>query len=60
MEVVTLSSRSQYVSNSIKTFDFWTLDTTVPHTRLKSRIKEQNFQKIPYSLSMRFEHLIFI
>ena len=57
---MTLSSRSQYVCNSINTFDFWTLDTTVPHTRLQSRIKEQNFQKFPYSLSLRFEHLIFI
>ena len=36
----TLSSRSQYVCNIIKTFDFSTLYTTIPHTLLKSRIKE--------------------
>ena len=36
----TLSSRSQYVCNSIKTFDFSILYTTIPHTLLKSRIKE--------------------
>ena len=35
-----LSSRSQYVCNSMKIFDFSTLDTTIPHTPLKSRIKE--------------------
>jgi hypothetical protein len=36
----TLSSRSQYVCNGIKTFDFSTFYTTIPHTLLKSRIKE--------------------
>jgi hypothetical protein len=36
----TLSSRSQYVCNIIKPFDFSTLYTTTPHTLLKSRIKE--------------------
>jgi hypothetical protein len=36
----TLSSRSQYVCNSIKAFDFSTLCTTITHTLLKSRIKE--------------------
>jgi len=35
----TLSSRSQYVCNSNKTIDFSTY-TTIPHTLLKSRIKE--------------------
>ena len=35
----TLSSRSQYVCNSIKTFDFSTIYTTILHTLLKSRIK---------------------
>ena len=30
----TLSSRSQYVCNSIKTFDFSTLYTTITHTLL--------------------------
>ena len=35
----TLSFRSQYVCNSIKTFDFSTLYNTIPHTLLKSRIK---------------------
>jgi hypothetical protein len=32
--------RSQYVCDSIKTFDFSILYTTIPHTLLKSRIKE--------------------
>ena len=36
----TLSSRSQYVCNSIKAFYFSTLYTTITHTLLKSRIKE--------------------
>jgi hypothetical protein len=36
----TSISRSQYVCNSIKTFDFSTLYTIIPHTLLKSRIKE--------------------
>ena len=36
----TLSSRSQYVCNISKTFDFSTLYTTIPHTLLISRIKE--------------------
>ena len=35
-----LSSRSQYVCYTIKTFDFSTLYTTIQHTLLKSRIKE--------------------
>ena len=35
-----LSSRSQYACNSIKTFDLLTLYTIIPHTQLKSRIKE--------------------
>ena len=35
-----LNSRSQYVYNSLKTFDFSTLYITIPHTLLKSRIKE--------------------
>jgi hypothetical protein len=35
-----LSSRSQYVCNSIKAIDFSTLYTTITHTLLKSRIKE--------------------
>ena len=35
-----LSSRSHYVCNSIKAFDFSTLYTTIPHTLLKSRNKE--------------------
>jgi len=37
----TLSSRSQYVCNNIKTFDFSTLYTTIPHILLKSRIKKK-------------------
>jgi hypothetical protein len=37
---LNLSSRSQDVCNSIKTFDFTTLYTTIPHTLIKSRIKE--------------------
>ena len=36
----TLSYRSQYVCNIIKTFDFSTLYTTIPHTLLTSRIKK--------------------
>ena len=36
----TLSSRSQYICNSIKIFDFSTLYTTITHTLLTSRIKE--------------------
>jgi hypothetical protein len=36
----TLNSRSRYVCNSIKTFDFSTLLTTIPHTQLTSRTKE--------------------
>jgi hypothetical protein len=36
----TLSSRSQYVNNSMNTFVLYTLYTTNPHTLLKSRIKE--------------------
>ena len=36
----TLSSRSQYVGNCSKTFDFSTLYTTISHMLLKSRIKE--------------------
>jgi hypothetical protein len=34
----TLSSRSQYICNSIKTFDF---STTIPHTLLKFRVASQ-------------------
>jgi len=34
------SSRSQYFCNSIKTFDFSTLYTTIPQAQLKSRHKE--------------------
>jgi hypothetical protein len=36
----TLSSRSQYVCNSIKTFDFSTLYTTIPYAQQKSITKE--------------------
>ena len=36
----TLSSRSQYVCNIIKTFYFSTLYTTFPHMLLKFRIRE--------------------
>jgi len=36
----SLAEESQYVCNNIKTIDFSTLHTTIPHTRLKSRIKE--------------------
>ena len=36
----TLSSRSQYVCSSIKTFDLSTFYTTIPHTLLKHRNKE--------------------
>ena len=36
----TLSSRSQCVCNSITTFDFSTLYTTIPHTVQNSRNKE--------------------
>ena len=35
-------SRSQYICNSIKAFDFSTLYTTITHTLLKSKIKELN------------------
>ena len=40
MWTLHLSSRSQYVCNSIKTFDFSTLYTTISHTLLKSRITD--------------------
>ena len=36
----TLNSKSQYACNSIKTFDFFTVYTTIPHTLLKCRIKQ--------------------
>ena len=36
----TLNSRSQFVCNSIKPFDFSTFYITIPHKLLKSRIKE--------------------
>jgi hypothetical protein len=43
----TLSSRSQYVCNSIKTFDFSTLYTAIRHTLLKSRIKKNDSALFP-------------
>ena len=36
----SLAEESQYVCNNIKTFEFSTLHITIPHTRLKSNIKE--------------------
>ena len=36
----TLFSRSPYVCNSFKTFDFSTLHIKIPHAQLKSRNKE--------------------
>ena len=35
----TLSSTSEYVCNSIKTFDFSTLYTTIPHAKLNLDLK---------------------
>jgi hypothetical protein len=36
----TLSSTSQYVGSRITTFNYSTLYTTIPHSQLKSRLKE--------------------
>jgi hypothetical protein len=40
MEVDNLKSRSFSQLSSIKTFDFPTLYTTLPHDKLKTRLKE--------------------
>jgi len=39
-DLLKISFRSQYVCNSIKTFGFSILYTTIPHEHLKSRNKE--------------------
>merc|ERR1711860_20912 len=38
--IETLSSRSLSICNSIKTFDFSTLYTTIPHAKLQSRLTD--------------------
>jgi len=53
----TLNSRSHYVCNRIKAFDFSTLYTTIPHKQIKSRNKDliqRCFSKMyPYLFSVR-------
>ena len=39
-DLLETCSRSQYICNSIKAFDFSTLYTTITHTLIKSKIKE--------------------
>ena len=55
----TLSSRSQYVCNSIKTFDFSTLCTAIPNTLLKSNIKELTQRCAPTKNGgQRYQYLV--
>ena len=62
----TLSSRSQFVCNNIKTFDFFTLCTTIPHKLLKSRIKTliqlllQEERKTKESVSCSWERQVLL
>jgi hypothetical protein len=58
-----LRFRSLYVCNSIKTFDFSTSYTSIPHTLLKSRIKElfsgtSQKKKTPKNGEQRHPYLI--
>ena len=39
-QLENLKIQALFVVDSIKTFDFSTLDTTVPHENLKSKLKE--------------------
>ena len=55
----TLNYRSQYVCDSITTFDFSILYTTIPHTLLKSGIKELVHHCISKkNEKQRYQHLV--
>ena len=41
--IETLSSRSHYFCNKIKTFDFSSLFTTIAHAHLNARLKENKY-----------------
>jgi hypothetical protein len=54
-----INYRSQYVCDSIKTFDFSILYTSIPHTLLKSRIKELFHHCISKkNEKQRYQHLV--
>jgi hypothetical protein len=48
----------KYVCDSIKTFDFSILYTSIPHTLLKSRIKELFYRCISKNEKQRYQHLV--
>ena len=55
-----LNSRSLAHINSIKTYDFSTLYTTIPHTKLKSRLKALINQCFFYKNgNRRYKYLVF-
>ena len=55
-----LNSRSLAHINSIKTYDFSTLYTTIPHTKLKSRLKNLINQCFFYKNgNHRYKYLVF-
>jgi hypothetical protein len=50
-----LQSRSFSLVSSIKTFDFSTLYTTLPHDKLKTRLKETIHKAISHIFQTKFK-----